>query len=50
MNITNETYLIGKTGKIVKIYSNKKKLHLERAIQHDYFARDNLETNKGTKQ
>ena len=47
MNMTKEIYL---TSKIIKIYPAKEKLHLERAIQHDYFARHNIETNKGTKQ
>ena len=47
MKITNEIYLI---GKIIKIYSHKKKLHLERAIQRGYFARYYIKTNKGTKQ
>ena len=47
MNMINEIYL---TSKIMKIYPAKEKLHLERAIQHDYFARHNLTTNKGTNQ
>ena len=46
MNMINEIYL---TSKIMKIYPAKEKLHLERAIQHDYFAHHIMETNKGTK-
>ena len=37
-------------GKIIENYQNKEKLYLERAIRHDYFARHDLVTNKGTKQ
>ena len=44
---TNKSYVI---GKIIKNYQNKEKFHLERAIQHDYFADHYLVTNKGTKQ
>ena len=44
---TNKIYII---GKIIDNYQNKEKLHLERAIQHDYFAGHHLLTNKGTKQ
>ena len=44
---TNKIYLI---GKIIENYQNKEKLHLERGIQHDYFAEHYFVTNKGTKQ
>ena len=44
---TNKSCII---GKIIENYQNKEKLYLERAIRHDYFARHDLATNKGTKQ
>ena len=44
---TNKSYII---GKIIENYQNKEKLYLERAIRHDYFARHDSVTNKGTKQ
>ena len=44
---TNKSCII---GKIIENYQNKEKLHLERAIRHDYFAGHDLVTNKGTKQ
>ena len=44
---TNKTCII---SKLIVIYLNKGKLYLERAIRHDYFARHDLVTNKGTKQ
>ena len=44
---TNKSCII---GKIIENYQNKEKLYLERAIRHDYFARHDLVTNKGTKQ
>ena len=44
---THKIYII---GKIIENYLNKEKLHLERAIQHDYFAEHYFVTNKGTKQ
>ena len=37
-------------GKIIENYINKEKFHLERAIEHDYFAGHYLVTNKGTNQ
>ena len=44
---TNKSCII---GKIIENYQNKEKFHLERGIQHDYFAGHHLLTNKGTKQ
>ena len=44
---TNKSCII---GKIIENYHNKEKLHLERVIQHDYFAGHYFVTNKGTKQ
>ena len=44
---TNKSCII---GKIIENYQNKEKLYLQRGIQHDYFAHQYIETNKGTKQ
>jgi hypothetical protein len=47
MIVTDQIYPI---FKIINNYSNKQKLCLERVTQHDYFAHQHNETNKGTKQ